>query len=619
LLGDHVHVKIEAIDAKQHRIALSMQGIRDQRWHRKVPTPSNTSKHAEQPHEAPSFRDAPPSLPLQLPDRRPPRRILVVEDDALQNEQYSNWLQEAGQIVCQAGSVEEALSELGSFQADLVLTDLGLPDGDGIQLIQKIRQRYPHITCGLMTNWAAAEIQKAEIEHLSQQGVCLLFKPLHPDDLLEFLIFERPVMSSTGLHSSSVLAKSHEQSSQPLEFMPTSKQALARILKQLHKATGAKKVVLFALDRQQRAISVLEEYGRVKLNGTARIDLVHSPVRDVAEDGYVIRVEDVRNVEPQVRKLRPLLSFRSCLGMPVPVDNEQQGYALFLFYKRPESFDSSVEKLANFAALALGALLENQQWFERTRDLQRMSLIGHLTSNLVHEINHQLSPTGFALSSLRDLCEQLYREIRHQNSHPEPLVIEARTILDGLSKSVRRLMDTARGFGKLTIKDETELLRIDVLVADIIGLVKDVASRHRVRIHFHSPERILLVEVRSSHLQQVLLNVLLNAIQQIALLRPQEGGQVQIRVSPRQQNGRTLLAIEIEDDGPGIHHRLWQDIFRQGFTTREGEGSGLGLSIARRLLEDMHGNIRVAESAILWGSTFVVELPLATFGQARKE
>ena len=70
-----------------------------------------------------------------------------------------------------------------------------------------------------------------------------------------------------------------------------------------------------------------------------------------------------------------------------------------------------------------------------------------------------------------------------------------------------------------------------------------------------------------------------------------------------------VLQISVEDDGPGIHHRLWERIFEMGFTTRRGEGSGLGLYVTRGLVETLGGRVYVAESHILWGTTFVVELP----------
>jgi len=63
-----------------------------------------------------------------------------------------------------------------------------------------------------------------------------------------------------------------------------------------------------------------------------------------------------------------------------------------------------------------------------------------------------------------------------------------------------------------------------------------------------------------------------------------------------------------KDNGLGIHRQLWERIYDLGFSTKEG-GTGLGLYIAKGLVESLGGHIKVEESYILVGSTFLVELP----------
>ena len=116
-------------------------------------------------------------------------------------------------------------------------------------------------------------------------------------------------------------------------------------------------------------------------------------------------------------------------------------------------------------------------------------------------------------------------------------------------------------------------------------------------------------------LQHVLLNLVMNAIEQITEIRPAEGGQVRIRVSRavtgKGEGGRAsqeVIRIQVEDNGPGIHWRLWEKIFDAGFTTRK-DGSGLGLFISRNIVESLGGRIYVAESYINFGTVFSVDLP----------
>jgi signal transduction histidine kinase len=92
-------------------------------------------------------------------------------------------------------------------------------------------------------------------------------------------------------------------------------------------------------------------------------------------------------------------------------------------------------------------------------------------------------------------------------------------------------------------------------------------------------------------LEQVLLNVLLNAVQQIAELRPDSGGWIHVGIDPPfERGGRTFFRILIKENGPGIHTGLWDRIFEAGYTTRA-DGSGIGLYISWKLMEGLEGRI----------------------------
>jgi signal transduction histidine kinase len=164
-------------------------------------------------------------------------------------------------------------------------------------------------------------------------------------------------------------------------------------------------------------------------------------------------------------------------------------------------------------------------------------------------------------------------------------------------------------FGRIVSKGKSEILRVDQVIEETIHLLRDTSDRAHVRVVFNPPGQMLLIRNQAAAFEQVLLNIMLNAIQQISEARPESGGWVQVRIDDRVNSGKDgFFRILIEDNGPGIHTRLWTKIFEAGYTTRH-DGSGIGLYISRNLVEEMGGQIYVKESCVLGGTTFVLEVP----------
>ncbi len=108
-------------------------------------------------------------------------------------------------------------------------------------------------------------------------------------------------------------------------------------------------------------------------------------------------------------------------------------------------------------------------------------------------------------------------------------------------------------------------------------------------------------------LQQVFLNLMLNAMQHMGN-RPEKRRVVRVTTTSTLVDDTHFVQIRFSDSGPGIHHKLWEKVFELGFTTRE-DGSGLGLYIARSLVESIHGSITIEDSLMELGTTFLVQLP----------
>jgi signal transduction histidine kinase/predicted RNA-binding protein with RPS1 domain len=600
--GDLVQLAIELIDITHRRLRLSLSYAWNQRWKEAAPR--------AEPERELRADGGPVRLPLELLlEQTAPFTILIVEDDPVQLDASANWLRQSGQYLVTAPSAEVAFTILEGERPNLVLMDLGLPGMDGIAALRRISSDRPDARCVLMTDWASANQRLAELEELRAAGVRLLIKPVLPEDLLSLLfdtLGEKPdrpvdIAPAGATVPAAVVAR-----------LPDGRGRLDESLAQLRLVTRAAKAVLFALDPAQRRVAVVAEAGNDALRAEALTDLVYSPVRDVAEDARVVRFENVsaHHAEARVRYLKPLLDFKSCLGLPLPGELAER-YALFLFWSREYGCNDVHEAYANAVAISTSAMVEREQFHARMAEMQQLALLGQLSRALVHEINHQLSPINFALTDLEAQSARIERLLATSPDMAEAEARQARTTLGYLVKGVRRLTETARLFGRVTIHSPEQVLCLNTAIDEVAWLVRDMAERAHITIEIAPAPALYAPHMPAVQVQQILLNVVINAVQQISLLRPAQGGRIQIRMSQERREQHNSIQVVVEDDGPGIHRRLWERVFELGFTTRGEGGSGLGLYITRSLAETLGGRVWVVDSSVLWGTTVAVELPAA--------
>ena len=126
------------------------------------------------------------------------------------------------------------------------------------------------------------------------------------------------------------------------------------------------------------------------------------------------------------------------------------------------------------------------------------------------------------------------------------------------------------------------------------------ASDHNVTIDIESPENLSEVRVDAPQLQQAILNVVLNAIQAMPA-----GGLIRIQL----ETGDDRVIVRVRDQGPGIPDDARTRLFEPFFTTRA-RGTGLGLALAKKLVEAQGGDIRVEDPPKSLGACFIITLPI---------
>jgi signal transduction histidine kinase/ActR/RegA family two-component response regulator/predicted RNA-binding protein with RPS1 domain len=586
--GDWVRVVVKQVDEKKRRLSLGL--------------PSENALFTDDSQPS-GFVDNETLRRAQVDeiinDRVNRKRILVVEDDSRQAELVSNWLRRVGQRVDITNSAEAALSSIDRISPDIVLIDVGLPKMDGITLANQFLEKYPQTRLVVTTDYASAEKRNKELESLQERGVDFLPKPLIPDDMLDFLKKNGKVAESSPIEDS----PASEDSLLTLEASPT--RSLHMLLQRGRMRLGFETAILFRLDPIQRTVSIVESSLQTQINNYAIPSLIYSPIRDVAEDEDVVIQEKYKKEdEARFQYLLDLFPMQACIGIPVPV-NLPQKYALFFLSTRPKEIYDEDQIYAEAVALTAGTYLEQNLFREKYTLLQRSALIGQLTGAVIHEVNNLLGPLSGRLEMFKDKLDNLKKD-----TTVDEKTASLKTEIEELKKATHKVVPTMRMLGRTITKDKKEILRLDQIIQEIINLMQDTPDAKHVALLFKPPEKLVVVRSQSSALQQILLNLLLNAIQQIVDFRSEHGGKVRVEIEADDISSQnSSIRILVKDNGPGIHTSLWETIFELGYSTRR-DGSGIGLYISKSLAEDkLGGRLFVQESYIMGGTTIALEIP----------
>jgi signal transduction histidine kinase len=295
------------------------------------------------------------------------------------------------------------------------------------------------------------------------------------------------------------------------------------------------------------------------------------------------------------------------MGVRVPAKVVRE-YALFFFDQQAREIYDDETGFIEATALAIGSLLERKLLTDQLRASQKMTMLGHLSSYLSHELNHGLSPLNYSIQNLNIDLDRLSAAAGHPDRLEQELAFTQDHLRD-LGKSVVDMTETIRAFRDLLSVGKKQIFNLDELVQETLTLLRQTSMVSRVALVFQAGESLMAIRSQMPLLQHVLLNLVMNAIEQIQEARGQQGGQVRIRVEQVDRaEGRPVVRVLVEDSGPGVHWRLWEKIFEAGFTTRP-DGSGLGLYISRNIVESLGGRLYVAESYINSGTVFAVDLP----------
>lgn len=483
--------------------------------------------------------------------------ILNVEDEKVDHMALQRMVREKNlpYDIEWASLFGEALKMLKDNRYDLIILDYMMPDGDGLQLLEKIEE-----TPSLFLTGSGDE----RIAVKAMKGGAYDYLIKDPERAyLELL----PVTIERIL-----LAHQMEEKQKKTE------DALRRSEEYARNIVDSSIDMIIAVDRDRRIIefnSAAEktfQYSRDEIIGQ-HIDILYA---DPKKEGQLVHEETALN---------------GCCVREI-MNRRKNGEQFPAFLSASLLKDSSGE-VAGYMGVSRD-ITETKTTQKMLLQSAKLASLGELAANIAHEINNPMTAVlGYTSFLLEDMEEggDYYESLK---------TIERESLR--VRDIVRNLLDFAR-------KDVTRKVETDVgeIIDDTLSLVNHMADLADIRIEKNYKENLPKVIVDTNQIKQVFINLINNACHAM-----QGGGKLLIStdVETEREDGRDYIKATFKDNGCGIPNQALGRLFEPFYTTKGDKGTGLGLSVSYSVVKDQGGDIFV-KSEEGKGSEFTVLLPIA--------
>lgn len=247
---------------------------------------------------------------------------------------------------------------------------------------------------------------------------------------------------------------------------------------------------------------------------------------------------------------------------------------------------------------------------------QKMEALGTLVAGMAHEINNPTSLLMFNLPIVRrvwadvlPVIQNAPEELRHRRFGGYALEFLEKQFpqliadMDLAANRISKIVKDLRHFSRRTPMPEKETVDVNAAVTAAVRLAQTTMRKSGVKLSVHLAEDLPAIQGNATRIEQVVLNVIINAIQAIV---PGQG-QIDIRSGENQDTGHVFVAVR--DNGRGIAPEIADKIFDPFVTDKQGQGgTGLGLAVSYSLVKAHDGHITFAQPPE-GGTVFTMTLP----------
>jgi len=482
------------------------------------------------------------------------KRILVVDDEHLILKIIADILTKEGYEVVVANNCEKAIELLKTTSFDVVISDIKMPKKSGIDLLEEIRNKDPHIPVILMTGFASLE---TAVEAVQNGAFDYLIKPLDYSKLKN--VIEHAV-ERFDLYKQNA--------------------GLLRDLKELNTNLEQK---------------VKERNRQLENTLNSTIESIITTNRDLVIQSANPKTKEIFKKDCIGEKLSSVLDGINFETIIPRILSEPTYSTKHELKWGGEFLEVTLSPLVDFETGEIFGVIVATEDITEKKKLEaqlihsaKMSGVGQLAAGVAHEFNNILSGIiGYtSLALTRENVEGVRKDLE---------VIEKAS--DRAVEIVNKLLTFSRQKG-----EKFQVAQIENVIDDALSLVEHTFATEGIKI-LRNYEKVPAIRLNLGELQQVFLNLAINSKHAM-----QNGGAIAISTKLENNNVR----IDFSDTGSGISNENLPRIFEPFFTTKFSEGTksgtGLGLSVIYAIIERHGGRIDVS-SEIDKGTTFTILLP----------
>lgn len=545
-----------------------------------------------------------PGAPMTSPTRTPDqiRLLLIDSDGAAAHEIQQRLLRDAngGFQVTVASTLEQARSLLNLHEFDVVLASLALTDSPEHETLDRLRFAAPRVPVVVLTASDSAEVALNAVNHGAQD--CLIKGRAEGQVIARVLRYaiERARVEDE-LHRAHVLLE--QRVAERTAFLKVTNRRLRdEIAERERTADVLRRERDFSsaiLDTVGAIVVVLDREGHIvrcnrcceETTGYQESELRGRPVWDVFLDPP--EKESIRGV------FNELLLERIANNSYENVWITRTGARRLIDWSNTSIRDNTGE--IEFVIATGIDITERRQAEEMDRrhmlelaHVSRLTTMGQMATEIAHELNQPLA----AIASYADTCRRMYDS---KTCTPG----EVRHMLNEIGSQAERASEVIRRIRKFVRKEDSQHVATELgdLVADVVRLTQVETRWNKVNVVVEIEPGLPRVRVDKILIEQVLLNLVRNAIEAMAEANSQIR---EVRISTGKR-GDGNLELAIQDTGPGFSTETLERMFQSFYTTKP-NGMGMGLSLSRSIVA-AHGGQLLAETRLPNGATFRVLLP----------